>query len=44
MSKSGTCRSCGKPIYWIKMKSGKMMSCDTEPVTFRIDKENHTGA
>lgn len=26
------CRGCGARIEWIKMKTGKMMPADTEPV------------
>lgn len=33
------CRSCGKEIKWIRMKSGKMMPCDMPPHRFIEDKE-----
>ena len=29
------CRSCGAPIIWVRMKSGKSMPCDPEPIYYR---------
>lgn len=29
----GICRSCGKSIHWIELKSGKMMPCDDTFIT-----------
>lgn len=29
------CAGCGKPIFWIRTKIGKMMPCDPEEVIFR---------
>lgn len=37
------CKSCGAEIIWIKMKSGRAMPCDPDPVHFSIDKEHHRG-
>ncbi len=31
-----TCKSCGKPIQWIRTPSGRSMPCDTRPVNYRI--------
>lgn len=31
-----TCKSCGKPILWIRTRSGRSMPCDTQPVNYRI--------
>lgn len=31
------CKSCGAEIIWIKMKSGKSMPCNAEPVTYWED-------
>lgn len=33
------CKSCGAPIVWIGMPSGKAMPCDAEQVVYRADKE-----
>lgn len=35
MSK-GTCRSCGKPILWIRTRAGKSMPCDPKPINYKI--------
>lgn len=32
----GTCKSCGSPIRWIKMRSGKYMPCDIKPVDYQL--------
>lgn len=37
-----TCRSCGKEIIWIKMKSGKSMPVDPYKHTVIIGKGNET--
>lgn len=29
------CRSCGKPIVWIKTRAGKMMPCNVPPIRYR---------
>ena len=34
--KTSTCKSCGKPIHWIRTRSGRSMPCDTRPVSYRI--------
>ncbi len=31
---NGTCRGCGKPIYWIKTTAGKSIPCDPEQVRY----------
>jgi hypothetical protein len=31
------CKSCGKPIVWIKTTRGKMMPCDPTPAYYRTD-------
>lgn len=31
---NGTCRGCGRPIFWIKTASGKSMPCDPEQVWY----------
>ena len=31
------CKSCGAPIKWIKMKSGKTMPVDAKPITYKCD-------
>lgn len=31
---NGTCRGCGKPIYWIKTPAGKSIPCDPEQVRY----------
>ena len=36
-TQSSTCRSCGKPIVWMKTKAGKNMPCDEELVLFWRD-------
>lgn len=28
------CKSCGAEIIWIRMKSGKAMPCDAEPIPY----------
>ena len=28
---TSTCKSCGKPIHWIRTRSGRSMPCDTRP-------------
>ena len=33
----GRCRSCGATVFWILVKSGKMMPCDAEPEQFHPD-------
>lgn len=33
---TGTCKSCGKPILWIRTRTGRSMPCDTKPVNYRI--------
>mgnify|MGYP001025061655 FL=1 len=30
-----TCKSCGKPILWIRTRSGRSMPCDALPVNYR---------
>jgi len=35
MKTGAKCRFCGKPILWIRMKSGAAAPCDPEPVRFR---------
>lgn len=43
------CRSCGKPIVWMKTKAGKNMPCDKDLVLYREDEKgkdtviNHAG-
>lgn len=37
-----TCRSCGKPILWIKTRHGKPMPCDPQPINYRINPESRT--
>ena len=32
----GTCKSCGRPILWIKTRAGKSMPCDPKPINYRI--------
>ena len=41
MSRYSICRSCGKKIMWIQMKSGKAMPCDPEPISYRTDVPGH---
>ena len=31
---NGTCRGCGRPIYWIKTAAGKSMPCEPEQVMY----------
>ena len=31
------CRSCGKPIIWIKTPAGKSMPCDPAPVSYKAE-------
>lgn len=38
----GTCKSCGKPILWIKTRAGKPMPCDTRPINYRIKPGGNT--
>lgn len=33
---TGTCKSCGKQILWIRTRTGRSMPCDTKPVNYRI--------
>lgn len=33
------CRSCGKPIVWIKMQTGNWMPCDEGMVPYKQDPE-----
>ena len=33
---TGTCKSCGKQILWIRTRTGRTMPCDTKPVNYRI--------
>lgn len=37
MSDYGKCRSCGKRIRWIKMRSGKSMPVDDIIINYRLD-------
>lgn len=39
---TGTCRSCGKPIVWIRTRAGKSMPCDAQPVNYRIKPRGDT--
>ena len=32
---TGTCKSCGKQILWIRTRTGRSMPCDTKPVNYR---------
>jgi RNase P subunit RPR2 len=34
-TKATFCKSCGKPLMWIKTLSGKFMPCDMEPKSFK---------
>lgn len=31
-----TCRSCGKPILWIRTRAGRSMPCDAKSINYRI--------
>ena len=33
--KISVCKSCGKPIVWIRTTKGKSMPCDAEPVAYK---------
>lgn len=33
---TSTCKSCGKPIHWIRPRFGRSMPCDTRPVNYHI--------
>lgn len=37
MSDYGKCRSCGKRVLWVRMKSGKAMPCDETLINYRVD-------
>lgn len=48
-TESSKCRSCGKPIVWMKTKAGKNMPCDEALVLYWADEQgkdtviNHAG-
>lgn len=31
-----TCKSCGRPILWIKTRAGKSMPCDAKQINYII--------
>lgn len=33
---NGTCKSCGRPILWIKTRAGKSMPCDAKQINYII--------
>lgn len=38
------CKACGAPIRWIKMKSGKAMPVDAQPIPYRLEPPSYKDA
>lgn len=39
---SSTCKSCGKPIHWIRTRSGRSMPCDAKAVNYKANPKGST--